>query len=505
MISQIENRGIARGRGIWPSFENDPFRGSKIILFGLYAATYMHGLSYLSEITEERLLQIVSEFDLSMAKLSSDQQQTVKEIATKKYIDTIDRQIHEQQMETKRAELDSQNAEYDARFEALETDRIAILTKREQLSQVIQKAASDIKVLEARISEEEVERNYVEVDIAQKELDAAQTRMKVLQAGLRGLELQYDIANIAVQRADLRLDKKQTQQQVDLIPVEQKELEAAVQELEANIKRIETAKSMVDVDIAKTEVSTLRTQIDTQSRQTDTALLEVDLAKAELDTAMVEVEKLETEARTARELSEQAGLETDIAMVEVQIAQIQLDVEQVNVQLKEIAADKASLDARLMRKELLKIDQRIAETKKENMDYEISSKMEAQIDAIKKQIEVLEARISAEEKYLALESDLARSREDSQQAEHDYRMKMAELDDEYRLHRAQVRIDSYSKDILMAAYEKASQALEDQERIKEPQSSLQASRTQTRAAEEAAEIMASADIINTLSHVIGSM
>jgi chromosome segregation ATPase len=504
-ISTIIERGRIREDRLWSTFSHDPFGGNKIILFGLYANTYLHGYAYLTELSGERLIQIVADFDNKMDRLSAEEQQVVMDLATKRYIDTIDNQIHDQKMTTKRSDIDAKDQEFDAKFEALESDRLAILTQRERLAQKIEKARAEILVLEARIAEEEVSSTQVIVDISKAELGEARTRLQILEAGLRGMNLQYDIANAAVQRADLLMDKQKTQQDLDLIPAALKELEAAIKNLEADQTRTETAIDMVDVDIGELENRKDRAEMDAESRNIDVDLLDVDIAKAGLDTAMVDVEILETQARTAREIARRADIEVDIAMVDIRIAQIQLDIEKVNVQLVEIEADIATMNARLLRKDLLEIAQYIAIVRKENAEYEIPAKRDAQIEAIEKQIEVLQSKIDAEEAYAALEGTIHGSRMDQQQAEHDHRMVMTGLTDEYRIHRANVKIESFAKDILLATYERLSQEVQDQERIKVPESQILASYIRTNAAEDAAETMASADIVNTLTHAIGAM
>jgi hypothetical protein len=489
---------------LWATFSHDPFGGNKVVLFGLYSTSYLHGYAYLVEISEERLVQIVADYDSKMAQLTADEQILVMDLATKRYIETVEQQIHDQQMETKRSEIDAKDAEFDAKFDALESDRLAILTKREQLAQAIQKAQSQIQILEAKIAEEEISSEYVDVEIAKKELEAAQAQLRVLEAGVRGLQIQYDIANTAVQKTELEAEKHETKQKLDLVPAALEELNATIKNLEADKIRTDAAKEMIDVDITELEIRKTKAEIDEESRGVDTALLDVDIAKAYLDKAMVDVEIVETQARTAREIAKRIGLETDTAMVEVQLAQIQLDVDRIAVQLKEIEADIATMDARLLRKDLLELEQDITEVRKSNMEYEIPEKRDAQIAAIEKQIEVLQYKIDAEEAFLSLEDTHQASRETLQQTQHDHRMTMTALEDDYRLHRAQVKLESFAKDILLAEVERLSQAVQDQEQIKVPESQVQASYKNTSAAEDAAEIMASANIVNTLTHVIGS-
>ncbi|MBI9090132.1 MAG: hypothetical protein JEZ12_13030 [Desulfobacterium sp.] len=506
-VDDIIMRGQGREDHLWTPFAHDPFgfvaREKRAVLFGLYANGFNHGFAYLVDISGEKLVNLVNQFDTNMAQLDADEQQTVMELATKRYLDVLDQQIHDQKMVTGRSKIDAQDAEFDAKFAALEQDRLAIATKREQLAQAIAKAEAEVQVLTARIAEAEINREYVEADISRKKLEATRTRLQVLEAGNRGLSLQYDIANTAVQEADLRLDRQRTQQQVDLIPGNLAEIEAADRNLDADIVHAGTNRAMVDAEVAEYKVKATRTELDATGKEVDASLLDVDIAKAKLDTAMVDVEIEETEVKTAREEARKIELQTDIAMVEVQIAQTQLEADKVRVQLKEIEADIATLDAKKMRESLLTLERRIAETRRHNLAHEIPRKRQVQLDAVAAQIDVLRTKIDAAVEYKELEQKIHGSRQDQQQAEHTYKMTMAELDQEFDMHRAVVKLESFSRDLLIAAKERAGQELQDQEVTRVPHSQVNAAVDSKRAAIDAAKTMAAANIINTLTHKIG--
>ena len=507
-IESIIDRTKNREGGMWVPFQHH-FIGAmaeehRAVVFGLYANGYNHDCVYLIEISGEKLVQIVAQYEANMAQLDSEEQAAVLDIATQRYLESLEAQIHDGRMATKQSEIDATRQEFDAKFEALEQDRLAIETLQEKLSQAIAKANADIQVLEAKIAEAEIDRQYVEVEILQKQLDAARAELRVLEAGLKGLSLQLDIANAAVTESELRLEKQQAQQALDLIPGELAELTAQGVSLDADTLRTQTGTSLLDSEIAELQVKISKARLDAVNRQVDAALLDVDIAKARVDTAMVDVEVSQTESQTAREEARQVEYETDIAMVDVQVAQMQLDADKVQAQLKEIEADIARFEAQSMKKAMVLLDKQIAETKLANIGYEIPRKKQAQIAAIEKQIEILRTKIEASEAYRDIENQEYASRQTKQQAEHDYKMAMANLDILYGLHKAAIKIESFSKDVVIATEQQGYQAMEDSKKNRIPASQIDAAETKQDADLYAAELMATANIMNTMRHIIGS-
>lgn len=504
IIDRVRNR---EGR-MWKPFQHH-FIGAmatehRVIVFGLYANGYKHGRAYLVEISEEKLAQIVSQYESNMAQLDAEEQKAILDMATQRYLDALDQQIHDGQMETKQSEIDATDKEFDAKFEALEQDRLAIETLQEKLTQAIAKAAADIQVLEAKIAEAELARQYVEVDILQKQLDVAKANLRTLEAGNKALALQLDIANAAVIEADLRLERQKTQQALDLVPGELTEMVAQETNLTADRLRTQTGQSLIDSEIAELQVKVFKTRLDAINREIDTALLDVDIAKAQLDIAIVDVEISETESQTARQEARQVEIETDIAMVDVQVAQMQLDADKVQAQLKEIEADISRFEANALKKALALLDKQIAESKLANMGYEIPRKKQVQIESIENQIDILRTKIAATEAYQDIENQEYASKQVKQQSEHSYKMAMANLDILYDLHKAAMKIESYSKDVVITTEQQRYQELEDIENIRIPASQIDAVETTQETALEAAEIMAVADIKNTMKHVIGA-
>ena len=507
-FEDIFNRGQNRVDGIWTPFQvhfiTKADEERRVVLFGLYSNASFHGFSYLLEISGEKLVQIVDEFESNMAELSADEQKAVMYLATQRYQDLLEQQIHDQDLITERAKIDSQYLEFDAKFEALEQDRLAIETLQARLTVSIADAQARIKILDAQITEAQIDRQYVEVEISQKQLESARAELAVLEAGLKGLSIQLDIANAALLETELRLEKQKTQQELDLIPGQLQELEAQKTGLDSDKIQTETKTSMVDSEIAELQVRVAKANLDAINRTVDTALLDVDIAKAKLDTAMVDVDISETNTRIANEESKRVEYQTETAMVDVKVAQLQLDADEVQAKLKEIEADITRFEANSLKKDLVVIEKKIIEEKLANFKYEIPRKKTAQIEQIEKQIDILKKKIEAAESYQVIEATEHLSKMEKQQTEHDFRMAMASLDILYDLHKAAMQIESFSKDIIIAEEQQEYQELEDNERIRIPASHVESAKDSKKAAIDAAEIMASADIVNTMTHTIGA-
>ena len=508
-VDSIMDRAMTREAGLWtPSlhcFIGAMDTDRRVVLIGLYANGFINGFAYLTELSTEKLQQFVDQYEANMLQLSLEEQKLTLDIAAKRYLDVLEQQIHDQKMITRRAEIDAQSEEYDAKMKALEADRTALLTMQEKTSQAAKKAEADIAILTAKIAEETINRNYVEVDILEKELSVKRTNLQIIEAGVKGLDIKLDIQNAAIQLTELKSEKHSVQQQIDLIPGEIAEAKAEITNISANITKVATDNALLDADVAEMEDRIERTRLDAVNREVDTALLDVDIARAKLDSAMVDVDTNELKAKTAREKARQSELQTDISAVDIQIAELQLDADKVDVDLKELEGDIVMIDARILQERLIDIDKRIMELKKEVTAYEIPAKKQAQITAIQNQIEIISARLSAINVYKEIENNMHTSKETKLNAEHSYRLAMAELDKELDIHRAEVKIESSNMEVTIAEKQDEYQDLEDLEQNKIPASQINVAFASKQAAIEAANTMATANIVNTLTHQIGAV
>lgn len=209
MSSEIYNRAMIREQTIWPSFlyGMPGNESTKAIIFGLYANTYLLGHNYLEDIETEELQRIIDVYDSNMSELDINEQNLVLEIASKRYLKTIEIQIKDNALITKTQQLNAGEQEYEAKLSALDVDQAALETKRTQIELARDRAELKNKDLEARIQLEQLAQEYVAVEISQKQLEAGKADLKVLLAALRGIEIQLDIANTSYRIVELEASK----------------------------------------------------------------------------------------------------------------------------------------------------------------------------------------------------------------------------------------------------------------------------------------------------------
>jgi hypothetical protein len=209
MGEAVYNRAMVREKTIWPSFlyGMPGIESTKTMIFGLYANTYLLGHNYLEDIEDEELQRLIDVYDSNMAELSMEEQGLVLEIASKKYVKTIEIQIKNNALVTKGQQLNADEQEYEAKLAALEVDRDALETKQAQITLAIDRAENKNKILVSKINLEGLAQQYVDVEIAQKELEAGKAVLKLLYAELRGTEIQLDIANVSLQISEAEASK----------------------------------------------------------------------------------------------------------------------------------------------------------------------------------------------------------------------------------------------------------------------------------------------------------
>jgi len=282
MSESIYSRAEARERTIWPAFlYNGPYVASmeneRAIIFGLYAGTYKHGHSYLEDIEAEELQRLVDAYNNNMAELSMKEQSLVLEIAAKRYVFNVNLLIDQENLETRRHKLTAGGKELDIRIAALEADRKELDTLRTRIMVAQEVAANEVKKLEAQISLEIANGEYVELEKAEKQLAAARAELKVLTTALRGLEIQVAIAETSLNIVEAEASKYQYKADVagidariagleltgDQLAVDQAELEAMEYEIN-NLpdKQIE----LIESQGAPTEAETAAIAID-QAKQ----------------------------------------------------------------------------------------------------------------------------------------------------------------------------------------------------------------------------------------------
>ena len=319
------DRAFVRETTIWPPFiHTNPFdhdvAGMRKIIFGLYAMTYRQGFAYLEEVTAEELQRLLDQYEASMAELDADQQALVIDIASRRYVDAIDRAIKQAGLETKARGLDAKEIEVGYKEDALEVDRAELQTKREQIQLAKDKAEVAIKELEAKIQLEGLEQKMAEVDVARRQLELQKTILAAVEAALKGINIQISIADAAYDLVAMDAEKAK--------------LIADLSTLDAQIARTFLAKLELNIDQA--ELDAIKYDI------TETLGARLKLMEARRDTALKELEGLEDQTDRAA-LIHLANLDEQIARTAAALQRIS-DREAEAVARKDIRKADAAQD-----------------------------------------------------------------------------------------------------------------------------------------------------------------
>jgi len=452
MTDIIYDRAAVRENTIWDSFQfNGPFGAiqaeERTILFGLYANTYLHGQNYLNEIETEDLAKLVDTYTLNMAQLTNDEAQTVLDIAAKRYVEGITQQIHAADIVTRGQKLDSLDAEYDAKTEALDADYAALETQRQKVALAWDKAAQKIKDLQMRVELETVNQQFVEVDITEQELKAARADLAVIEAGLKGLDIQLAITETGIKITNTNLEITEADSRVDEIGIQ--------------VAETEVQESGVDLDITNAGISLSKAEAQGERTKVDTKGVAIRVAETEFQT-------VETEAKKSQ-------IDAEISKINADTARLAL----VDSELTIVQADKRVTQAE---NELLVQDKYMIDSQGENVT--------AETDFRNNQKDIQE--------------DLDEKNLDQDQSEHDFAMEMSQKETEFEdgMKDKKVELLAGAKrdlvdNIRETKYEDA-QDKADQLDVK-----ARAQELYKDAAIEAAQLLADANLMTTLTHSVG--
>lgn len=311
MSEAIYNRAMVREKAIWPSFlyGMPGVESTKVIVFGLYANTYLLGHNYLEDIETEELQRLVDVYNSNMVGLAADEQSLVLEIASKRYLKIIEIQIKNNALVTKTQQLNADEQEYNAKLAALDVDQEALNTKRIQIELERDRAELKNRDLEARIKLEELAQDYVAVEISQKQLEAARAELRVLITALKGLEIQVSIANISLQITQAEVSKSQ-------IDADIAGIDARIASKNLSSKRLEI--DQAELDAMQYEVDNVVAQrVELIGAKGD--IIENETGNVEsLELKEGEIETAQTSEQNARKASAIAGFDDKKSMSEVE-------------------------------------------------------------------------------------------------------------------------------------------------------------------------------------------
>jgi hypothetical protein len=213
------NRETIRELILWsPFLYSFPFdedqTADRIVIYGLYSSVYVDGQQYLTEVETVDLENMLNDYNTKMAELSTEQQVTVADIVSKRYLATIEKAIHDQKMVTKGIEIQTEDDLMTAKIAALAADQAALDTLNEKVLIETVKTQNKILELQAYIMTEGYNLSEVDVEIAEKNIQAAEVDIKILNAINEILKIQIDTVEAGVRLVDVDVQRARTLQEI---------------------------------------------------------------------------------------------------------------------------------------------------------------------------------------------------------------------------------------------------------------------------------------------------
>lgn len=321
MTATIYERGQRRESNIWsPFLWNGPFSAvhdaERAVMYGIYAYTYLQGHNYLVEIETEDLARLVDTYNSNIAGITTDEAKLVIEVAGKRYLQSIESLLHIEKKAAREREIDALDDEYDARIEALEADRDAIATKEAEVQLAIDRTALKIEQLEIDTEIEGVKQSLIDVEIAEKEIEALRVDLRILEVGLEGLNIQLAITQVA-------LDMTNTDLQIVNAENDEAEMDVRISEV-----GIQTTEEGIRAD--NVALDEIRSAAEEQRLISRFGELDVRIAQADLDVEEAGFKQSEIESQTK-------NIEADTAKLglidsELVLAEANLRIQQVDNQ-----------------------------------------------------------------------------------------------------------------------------------------------------------------------------
>lgn len=284
MTTESFNRAAAREARTWTPFEYSfPFNAAqtveRAIVFGLYANAYLNGRKYLAEIESEDLANLLADYNSKIAALTNQEQITVAEIVSRRYLSTIDKQIHDAKMTTKREGIEADDALWDAKIAALSVDNAALATMAAKVTSETEKTEARISELQSYIAIEGMNLSLADVEVVEKEIQSSRMDIQKLDVANEILKIQIgtvekaqELIDIDVRIAKTKIDIAETDRAINKISLLGSELEIEQAKTAIAGAELDTAASRAVLAAAKThEVQDEIDHITTQTTQAGTA------------------------------------------------------------------------------------------------------------------------------------------------------------------------------------------------------------------------------------------
>ncbi len=256
MSDDARARNTARETKIWvPFVRSYPFNATetaeRIIIFGMFANSYLNGQNYLKQIEDAELANLLTDYNSKISELTNQETIVVADIVSKRYLAGIDKLVHDQKMVTAQEKIDMENALASAKYAALATDRAALTTMSAKVTAETLKNNARITELEALIEIEGINLSEVELEILKKELDSLRVDNQKLEMANEILRIQIQTVRTATELLDIDVQMARTQ--VDIA-----ETERAIAKIGLLADDLTLAQAQTTIDEAQIPISEAR-------------------------------------------------------------------------------------------------------------------------------------------------------------------------------------------------------------------------------------------------------
>jgi hypothetical protein len=256
MSDDARARNTARETKIWvPFVRSYPFNATetaeRIIIFGMFANSYLNGQNYLKQIEDAELANLLTDYNSKLSELTNQETIIVADIVSKRYLAGIDKLVHDQKMVTAQEKIDMENALASAKYAALATDRAALTTMSAKVTAETLKNNARITELEALIEIEGINLSEVELEILKKELDSLRVDNQKLEMANEILRIQIQTVRTATELLDIDVQMARTQ--VDIA-----ETERAIAKIGLLADDLTLAQAQTTIDKAQIPISEAR-------------------------------------------------------------------------------------------------------------------------------------------------------------------------------------------------------------------------------------------------------
>jgi hypothetical protein len=240
---------------------------SRVIIFGLYSSAFTNNNKYLQEIETEELANLLADYNAKIADLTNQEAIVVADIISRRYVETIEKIIHDGKMETKRLGIEADDDVWDAKIAALSSDTAALTTMAEKVSAETQKTAAKITELEAYIEIEGIRLSETDIEIAEKEIQSAKIDIQKLNVSNEIIKIQIDTVKTAQELIDIdlriaraKVDSAQTDHSINKIDLLDSEL--TIEKGRTQIAEAERDVAEARVELAQSRLEEVQDEVD---------------------------------------------------------------------------------------------------------------------------------------------------------------------------------------------------------------------------------------------------